>query len=73
MNSKVRIAIFASGRGSNARQIYEFSKKENAHFSVGCIVTNKSNAGVLEFAKAENIRARSFLREDFYEEKWGGS
>ena len=59
------IAIFASGGGSNAQKIIEhFIKKEIAQVSL--IVTNKSNAGVLEKAAAFEIPTLLINREKFY-------
>ena len=42
-----KIAIFASGRGSNARKIIEYFEG-NENVDVRLIVSNKKNAGVLE-------------------------
>jgi phosphoribosylglycinamide formyltransferase-1 len=43
---KIPIAIFASGKGSNAQALIEFSHKEIALFEVKLVVTNKQDAGV---------------------------
>lgn len=48
------LIIFASGRGSNAAAIHEyFTKNGKAHIAL--IVTNKPDAGVLDFARKEEI------------------
>lgn len=49
----VNIAIFASGQGSNAKQIIE--KQENYNYKVKLIVTNNPNSGVIGIAKEYNI------------------
>jgi len=60
-----KIAIFASGSGSNAENIVQyFREKEN--LNVECICSNKADAYVLERAKKLNIPAKVFSREDFY-------
>lgn len=43
---KKRIAIFASGRGSNANAIHEYFLDKNI-VDIACIVSNKSDAGIL--------------------------
>ena len=53
MNQK-RVAIFASGSGSNAKKIIDHLDG-NPRVSVELIVTNNSNAGVLDIARKNNI------------------
>lgn len=64
-----KIAIFASGAGSNAQKIIEFSLQNNSkpvHFSVALIVCNKQQAGVLEIAKQFNIETLILDKETFF-------
>ncbi|WP_225975322.1 phosphoribosylglycinamide formyltransferase [Panacibacter ginsenosidivorans] len=69
-NKKVRIAIFASGAGSNAKKIIEYFRKHEL-VEVSLIVSNKPQAGVLHIA-AENklpillIERERFFRGDAY-------
>ena len=49
-----RLIVFASGRGSNARAIIDYFKK-NGGAEVALIVTNKADAGVIDIARAEDI------------------
>lgn len=58
MNGKIRIAILASGRGSNAQKIVEYSKQAQSSYEVSCILSNRKSAGVLDFARNEGIRSR---------------
>jgi phosphoribosylglycinamide formyltransferase-1 len=51
---KTRIAIFASGGGSNAQKIAEYFKTHPA-IEVGLIVSNKADAGVLAIAQNMGI------------------
>lgn len=54
---KTNIAIFASGGGSNAKQIIEQlpGLTHGKKISISLIVTNKSNAGIIDIAKNANI------------------
>ena len=52
--SRAKIAIFASGAGSNANKIIEFFKN-NSQIKIDLIVSNKLNSGVLQIARANGI------------------
>jgi formyltetrahydrofolate-dependent phosphoribosylglycinamide formyltransferase len=65
-----RIAIFASGTGSNAQKILAHFQSSNK-IEVALIVSNKTNAGVLNFAKEYStptliIEREKFLKDDGY-------
>lgn len=63
-----KIAIFASGSGSNAQNIAEYFK--NSDFvKIDCILSNKTDAYVLERAKNLGIDTLTFDRTDFYDSK----
>lgn len=62
----VRIAIFASGGGSNAEKIIQHFEKHPA-IAVGLIVTNNKNAGVLGIAARHRITSVVISRQDMYE------
>lgn len=62
---KKKLAIFASGRGSNAEKIYEWSLKEDSSYEVAAIITNKKEAGILRFAKEKGIPSRRFSKKTF--------
>ena len=59
-----RIAIFASGTGSNAQKILSHFKTSNK-IDVALIVSNKTNAGVLNFAKEYSVTTLIIEREKF--------
>lgn len=59
-----RIAIFASGSGTNAENIINYFKR-NKKIEVGCIISNKKDAFVLERAKNLNIPSAFFSKEEF--------
>ena len=60
----LRIALFASGSGSNAENIVRyFSDSDKFVFPV--IISNKADAFIHERAKSLQIPSRTFSREDF--------
>lgn len=60
---KHRIAIFASGGGSNAAKIMEyFQQNENAKVSL--VLTNKDGAGVIDKAGEFQVPCEVFNREE---------
>ncbi|MGI8598014.1 MAG: phosphoribosylglycinamide formyltransferase [Chitinophagaceae bacterium] len=61
-----KIAIFASGTGSNARKILEYSTANPGSFTVALIVTNKSTAGVLDIAAEFKVPTCIFEKEEFF-------
>ncbi|MBO9661204.1 MAG: phosphoribosylglycinamide formyltransferase, partial [Chitinophagaceae bacterium] len=65
-NSKVRkIAIFASGAGSNAQKIIDHFRG-NAEVSIAVIACNKPGAGVLNIAEKEGIPVLMIDKEQFF-------
>jgi phosphoribosylglycinamide formyltransferase 1 len=64
--STVKIAIFASGGGSNARRIIEHFK-DSSLGRVGLVVSNKADAGVLEIAASHDIPTQIIDRQMFYQ------
>ncbi|HKK82121.1 MAG TPA: phosphoribosylglycinamide formyltransferase, partial [Prolixibacteraceae bacterium] len=60
-----KIAIFASGSGSNAENIVRCFN-DNEHLNIECIYSNKPDAYVLERAKKLGIDTMVFDREMFY-------
>ncbi|MEM9917034.1 MAG: phosphoribosylglycinamide formyltransferase [Bacteroidota bacterium] len=60
------IAIFASGRGSNALRIIEHFK-DTDDVRIRLIVCNKPTAGVLEIAEAHNIPTLLINKTYFYQ------
>ncbi len=59
---KQKIAIFASGSGSNALKIIEYFE-ERADISIALIVTNKGDSGVLNHASAHRIPSLLITRQ----------
>jgi phosphoribosylglycinamide formyltransferase-1 len=63
---KTRIAIFASGSGSNAQKILEHFKN-HAHGEVVLVLTNNPQAYVLQRADNFEIPTHVFTRNEFYQ------
>ncbi len=62
-----KIAIFASGAGSNATQITNYFKKQKASILVDCFLTNKRSAGIYEVAEQLNLPIFQFDNIQFAE------
>jgi len=61
-----RIAIFASGTGSNATAIVNYFA-DHKDVEVSMVLSNKPSAKVLDMAKANGIPTRVFSRSEFYD------
>ena len=64
--TKKRLAIFASGSGSNAESIMKFFRN-HSQIEVGAVLSNKEDAYVLERAKKFNIPSKVFANTLFRE------
>lgn len=62
---KKRIAIFASGSGSNAQKLMEHFKR-SADTEVALVLTNNSDAYVLQRADSFEIPSHIFDKHEFY-------
>lgn len=62
----VRLAIFASGAGSNAQQIINYFR-ESTNVKIALIVCNNPKAGVLAIASKENIPVFLLEKNKFLE------
>ncbi|MFT3903158.1 MAG: phosphoribosylglycinamide formyltransferase [Niabella sp.] len=60
----VKLAVFASGAGSNAKKMIGYFKEKNTA-SVSLIVCNNPNAGVIPIAKKEGVELMMIERERF--------
>lgn len=66
MSAKIKIAIFASGTGTNAQKIIEHFSKNN-FIGVALIVSNKKDAGVLNVAAQNNIPTLIIEKDLFFD------
>lgn len=63
-----RIAVFASGSGTNAQKIMEYFE-QNREVEITLVLSNKKTAQVLERAKNFGVATSVFNRKTFYESK----
>jgi phosphoribosylglycinamide formyltransferase-1 len=63
--SMIRIAVFASGTGSNTKRIIEYFRN-HPRIKIELIVSNKPDAGVLKIAEEENISSLIIEKEKFF-------
>lgn len=61
---KAKLAILASGSGTNAEQIMKHFQ-ESTQVEVACVISNNKNAFVLERAKKCNVPTQIFSRDHF--------
>ncbi len=62
----INLAIFASGSGSNAREIIQYFS-QHPTIKVALVLTNRKHAGVLEIAHAHNVETAYVPKSEFYE------
>ncbi len=62
----VKLAIFASGSGSNAEAIFRYFK-DSPEVEVALVLSNKADAGVLERARNFQVPTLTFNRKELYE------
>lgn len=60
-----KIAVFASGNGSNFQAILDSIKRGDLHVELGLIVCDKPQAGVVERAKVAGIPVFSFVPKEY--------
>lgn len=66
MNPIIRLAVFASGNGSNAQRIADHFRPDDT-VEISVIYSNKSDAYVLERAQMAGIPAVVINRDQFYQ------
>ena len=60
-----KIAVFASGRGSNFVKIYENIQKGYLAGEIACLISNKPEAGAIEFANKNSIKTYLVIPKNF--------
>ncbi len=68
MLPKTKIAILASGSGSNAEKIMNYFKNSQLA-EVVCVISNRKTAGVLERAKKAGVEQKVFSKAEFEMQK----
>jgi len=66
MNKKARLAIFASGSGTNAEEIFKYFQQHTS-VEVVLLLTNNADAYALTRAKKYGVEAKVFNRAQFRE------
>ena len=56
--NKINCAIFISGRGSNLKSIFKYSKKKNSKINIKLVISNKRNIQGIIFAKKNKINSK---------------
>ena len=62
---KLKIAILASGEGSNFQELIDLSKSNKFDIDIRLLITNKSEAGCLSKAKNSNISYKIIKVSDY--------
>ena len=62
-----QVAIFASGAGSNGKEIIDYLAKTNSRAAVTLVVCNKPGAGVLQIAAEHKIPVLLIEKEKFFD------
>jgi phosphoribosylglycinamide formyltransferase-1 len=55
---KTNIAVFISGKGTNFKNLIQYSLKKQSKFKIKLVVSNNSNAKGLEYAKKFKIKKK---------------
>jgi phosphoribosylglycinamide formyltransferase-1 len=55
---KTNIAVFISGKGTNFKNLIQYSLKKKSKFKIKLAVSNNSNAKGLEYAKKYKIKKK---------------
>ena len=65
LDPKLNICVFISGRGSNLKAILEECEKPEFPARVTCVISNKPQAGGLDYAKEYNIPYAVLSHKDY--------
>ncbi len=66
---KLKIAILASGEGSNFQELIDLSKSNKFDIDIRILITNNSNAGCILRAKKSNISYEIIKNSDFVDKE----
>jgi len=66
MNQSARLAVFLSGNGSNAEQIFRYFKNHPT-ITVALVLSNNAEAFGLKRAEKFNIQTKTFSKNQFHE------
>jgi phosphoribosylglycinamide formyltransferase-1 len=66
---RVPVAVMASGRGSNLRAILEAAERGECPVKVALVISDKSDAGALEIARAAGVAEVMYINPKDYEDR----
>jgi len=67
--NKTKVAVFISGRGSNLKSLFYFSKEKNSRVQICVVISNKKNAKGLNFAKKYNIKFKIYTFKNRFKDE----
>ena len=67
---KLRIAILASGEGSNFQKLIDLSKSNKFGINIKILITNKSDAGCILRARNSNIPCKIIKNSDYVNKEY---
>ena len=53
--NKKRVAVFLSGKGTNFKSLYKFSKLKKSKYKITIVISNKKNTLGIAFAKKREL------------------
>tara|TARA_Y100000589_G_C27032185_1_gene579479 strand:- start:219 stop:785 length:567 start_codon:yes stop_codon:yes gene_type:complete len=62
-----KLAVFASGNGSNAQKIHEYFQKNNLA-KIDCLIVNNENSGVVSKAMNWNCEVFKITKKNFFDD-----
>tara|TARA_Y100000992_G_scaffold302669_2_gene278178 strand:- start:1024 stop:1608 length:585 start_codon:yes stop_codon:yes gene_type:complete len=70
-NKKINISVFISGKGSNLKNLIEFSKRKKSKFFISSIISNNPKAIGLKYSKKFKIKKKiiNFINPNLAEKK----
>ena len=67
--NKTKVAVFISGRGTNLKSLFYFSKEKNSGVQICIVISNKKNAKGLNFAKKHNIKFQIYTFKNRFKDE----
>ena len=67
--NKKKVAVFLSGKGSNFKSLYKFSRKKHSRYKIILVISNKKETQGIKFPKKKNIKNFTLSDDIKYFEK----
>ena len=67
--NKTKVAVFISGRGTNLKSLFYFSKKKKSKVQICIVISNKKYAKGLDFAKKHNIKFQTYTFKNSFKDE----